>query len=99
MPLPAVIDADLEYLYGPAFGPFTQLANALHLPAPVSLAAGTMRVLIIISPADACSGRSLRRSGGTRPISRRKLPRWMNGCLAGIELPSCADGGGDHHLH
>jgi len=41
--VPAVIATLIwGYLYGPAFGPFTQLANALHLPAPDFLAASTV---------------------------------------------------------
>lgn len=41
--VPAVIATLIwGYLYGPAFGPFTQLANILHLPAPDFLSARTV---------------------------------------------------------
>ncbi|MDE1994643.1 MAG: sugar ABC transporter permease [Rhizobiaceae bacterium] len=41
--VPAVIATLIwGYLYGPAFGPFTQFANMLHLPAPDFLSASTV---------------------------------------------------------
>ncbi len=93
--VPAVIATLIwGYLYGPAFGPFTQLANALHLPAPDFLAASTVlpsiatiaNLGIYRLPDDHLLRRA---SGNFQPISRGGRDGWRERLHLCAEESSC----------